>query len=186
MTAQTQVTDEELYRRAKDGDRRAFETLYDRRHQGLYRYALHMSGNHAIAEEATHDAFLSLIQPASRFDPRFGTVEAYLYGAVRNISRRMRPTLALEQPEEPVAAGDLLSELIGDEEASALHVAVRELPEAYRDAVILCDLEERTYEEAARIMRCPVGTVRSRLSRARGILAGRLAGMRTRAEAAGD
>jgi RNA polymerase sigma-70 factor (ECF subfamily) len=186
MTAQTQVTDEELYRRAKEGDRRAFETLYDRRHQGLYRYAMHMSGNHAIAEEATHDAFLGLIQPGSRFDPRLGTVEAYLYGAVRNIARRMRTTLAIAQADESAADRDLLSELIGDEEVSALHVAIRELPEAYRDAVILCDLEEKTYEEAARIMHSPVGTVRSRLSRARGILAGKLSRMRTRAEAAGD
>ncbi len=186
MTAHTQVTDEDLYRRTKEGDRRAFETLYDRRHQGLYRYALHMSGNHAIAEEATHDAFLSLIQPASRFDPRFGTVEAYLYGAVRNIARRMRPALAVEPETELVAAGDLLAGLIGDEEASELHLAIRELPETYRDAVILCDLEERTYEQAARIMGCPVGTVRSRLSRARALLAARLAGMRVRTQAAGD
>jgi RNA polymerase sigma-70 factor (ECF subfamily) len=130
MTAQTQVTDEELYRRAREGDRRAFETLYDRRHQGLYRYALHMSGNHAIAEEATHDAFLSLIQPASHFDPRLGTVEAYLYGAIRNMTRRRRFSLSIEPLDEPAAAGDLLSELIGDEEASALHLAIRELPEA--------------------------------------------------------
>lgn len=186
MTAHNQVTDEELYRRAKEGDRRAFGILYDRRHQGLYRYALHMTGNHASAEEATHDAFLSLIQPASRFDARFGTVEAYLYGAVRNIARRIRPAFPMEESREATEPGDLLADLIGDEEASALHVAIRELPEAYRDAVILCDLEERTYDEAARLMRCPVGTVRSRLSRARGILAAKLSGIRGRVKAAGD
>jgi RNA polymerase sigma-70 factor (ECF subfamily) len=186
MTAQPLVTDEELYRRAKEGDRRAFETLYNRRHQGLYRYALHMSGNHAIAEEATHDAFLGVIQPSSRFDPRFGTVEAYLYGAVRNIARRARPALAVEPSGEPVSNDDLLDSLIGDEQASALHLAIRALPEAYRDAVILCDLEERSYEDAAGIMGCPIGTVRSRLSRARSLLAEKLAYLRTHAEAAGD
>jgi len=69
---------------------------------------------------------------------------------------------------------DVLGGLIGDERAAALHKAVRELPDAYRDAVVLCDLEERSYEDAARLMECPIGTIRSRLHRARSMLAAKL------------
>jgi RNA polymerase sigma-70 factor (ECF subfamily) len=57
---------------------------------------------------------------------------------------------------------------------AALYATLRQLPEPYRDAVVLCDLEERSYEDAARLMGCAVGTVRSRLHRARALLAARL------------
>ena len=69
---------------------------------------------------------------------------------------------------------DILGEIILDEKMMALRQAVRELPESYRDAVVLCDLEERNYDEAAQLMGCPIGTVRSRLHRARALLAAKL------------
>jgi RNA polymerase sigma-70 factor (ECF subfamily) len=179
-----ECTDEELFAKIKSGDRRGLEQLYERREPGLFRYALHVSGNHAIAEEATHEAFLALIQPNVRFDPGRGSLEGYLYGMVRNLVRNMLRNQPAESSHEPVATGSVLQSLIGDERASALHRAIRELPEAYRDTVILCDLEERSYEDAARAMECPVGTVRSRLHRARSLLAAKLTPGKAAAEMA--
>jgi RNA polymerase sigma-70 factor (ECF subfamily) len=88
---------------------------------------------------------------------------------------RLRPTaLGLEDIDEPATDEDALRDLIDDQRTAALIEAVQELPAAYRDAVVLCDLEERSYEDAARIINCPVGTVRSRLHRARGLLAAKM------------
>jgi len=127
-----------------------------------------------MAEEATHEAFLSLMQPGSRFDPARGSVEAYLYGTVRNLIRGMRRARTSEPEREASVEHDMLGRLIGDEMTAALHAALRDLPVPYRDAVVLCDLEERSYEEAAHLMECPVGTVRSRLHRARAMLTAKL------------
>ena len=69
---------------------------------------------------------------------------------------------------------DIVGGLISDEGLVALRIAVDELPPNYREVVVLCDLEERNYDEAARLIGCPVGTIRSRLHRARGLLAGKL------------
>ena len=181
-----QPSDEELYRRIREGDREALGTLYERREAALYRYALQVSGNRTMAEEAVHEAFSELIRPRSGFDAGRGSLEAYLYGIVRNRLRVARRLAPMENASEPAAEDDILRRLIEDEAAAALYSAVRELPEAYRDAVLLCDLEERSYEEAAQLMDCPVGTVRSRLYRARRLLAAQLsrydwpAGERTR------
>jgi RNA polymerase sigma-70 factor (ECF subfamily) len=169
-----ELSDEELYRRMRKGDRMAFAELYDRRGAPLHRYVLHISGSQSAAEEVTHDVFLRLIRPDSSFDDRRGTLEAYLYGMARNLVRVMRRHQSVETSGEPVAENTILGDLIRNERIAALHAALRELPGAYRDAVILCDLEERSYEEVARIMACPVGTIRSRLHRARLLLAARL------------
>lgn len=171
-------TDEDLYRRMRAGDRGAFEQLYERREPALFRYALHASGDRTIAEEAVHEAFFALIQPAVRFDPERGRLEGYLYGIVRNRVRVAMRTRPAEPSREPAAESGLLHSLIGDEQVRALRGAIRELPGAYRDAVVLCDLEERSYEDAARVMECPVGTVRSRLHRARAMLASKLQSLR--------
>jgi RNA polymerase sigma-70 factor (ECF subfamily) len=86
---------------------------------------------------------------------------------------------------EPETAEDALRDLIDGERSSALLAAVKDLPPGYRDAVVLCDLEERSYEEAAKVMDCPVGTVRSRLHRARALLTAKLRWMRTAGEGQG-
>ena len=86
----------------------------------------------------------------------------------------MSRTLDIASDEDPLSSGDLLAELIDDERTTALYEALAELPPGYRDAVVLCDLEERSYEEAARLMQCPTGTVRSRLHRARLLLSAKL------------
>jgi RNA polymerase sigma-70 factor (ECF subfamily) len=169
-----ELSDEELYRRMKKGDRMAFAELYDRRSAPLHRYVQHISGSYSAAEEVTHEVFLRLIRPNSSFDDRRGTLEAYVYGMARNLVRVMRRHQSVEPAAEPAAEHNILGELIRNERTAALYAALRELPDAYRDAVTLCDLEERSYEDVARIMACPVGTIRSRLHRARLLLAERL------------
>jgi RNA polymerase sigma-70 factor (ECF subfamily) len=123
--------------------------------------------------------FLRLIGPGGRFDEGRGSLEAYLYGLARNLLRGKSRTAVIAAGEEDAPSGeDLLSELIDDERTAALYEALAELPAGYRDAVVLCDLEERSYEEAARLMQCPTGTVRSRLHRARLLLSAKLAPLR--------
>jgi RNA polymerase sigma-70 factor (ECF subfamily) len=97
-----------------------------------------------------------------------------MYGVARNLVRTARRKNRTEDPVDQPFEDDILGGLITDENVAALQQAIRELPEQYRDAVVLCDLEERSYEEAARQMGCPVGTVRSRLHRARGLLTAKL------------
>jgi RNA polymerase sigma-70 factor (ECF subfamily) len=167
-------TDEELYRRIKNGDRDALAELYERREPGLYRYALYTSGSRSVAEEVTQEVFLRLIGGGVPFDERRGPLEAYLYGVARNLLRRRTESLGLEHAGDPASDENTLRELIRDQRTVALVAAVRELPPGYRDAVVLCELEERSYEEAARLMGCPIGTVRSRLHRARALLSAKL------------
>ncbi len=166
-----QQTDEQLYRQMRKGDRRAFAALYERYERALYRYALHMSGNRTSAEEISHEVFVRLMGPHLNFDEQRGTLEAYLYGVARNLVRVMRRRGEPEDPVEQAVMHDILGAMIRDETVTALYAALDGLPERYRDAVVLCDLEERSYEDAAGIMGCPVGTVRSRLHRARALLA---------------
>jgi RNA polymerase sigma-70 factor (ECF subfamily) len=175
-------SDNELYNRIREGDRQALGALYERHEGALYRYALQVAGNRTMAEEAVHEAFAALIAPRPGFDGARGSLEAYLYGIVRNRIRVARRLAPVEDAREPAAKDDVLGTLIADETSAALHGAIRELPEAYREAVALCDLEERSYEDAARLMDCPVGTVRSRLYRARRLLAAKLSRYRMPAE----
>ncbi len=167
-------SDEELYRLMRRGNQRAFATLYERREPALYRYALHMSGSQSVAEEVAHEVFVRLIGPHLHFDESRGSLEAYLFGVARNLIRAIRRQGSTQEQVEQTAEHDILGDMIKDETTAALYRALDELPDGYRDAVVLCDLEERSYEDAARIMGCPVGTVRSRLHRARALLATRL------------
>ncbi len=174
MTGAQKLTDEELYSRIRNGDRDALAVLYEKRRPGIYRYALHMTGNREVAEEIAQDVFVRLIAPNCGYDERQGPLEPYLYGIARNTMRKLRPTVGLDEAPERVAEGDVLGSLMDGQATAALYRAIRELPAAYREVVALCDLEERSYEEAARLAGCPVGTVRSRLHRARALLAGKL------------
>jgi RNA polymerase sigma-70 factor (ECF subfamily) len=102
-------------------------------------------------------------------------VQAFLYGVARNhvlrVLERNRPGLPLDDEiEHPGAGGDALAALTREEMLRSVRQAVLALPAHYREVVVLCDLEEMEYAEAAAALGCAVGTVRSRLHRARGLL----------------
>jgi RNA polymerase sigma-70 factor, ECF subfamily len=205
MTKGIELTDDGLLRRMMAGDEDAFTLLYRRRHPSIFRFALHMSGNVAVAEDVTQEVFMTLIRDARRFDPSRGSLGGFLLGVARNHLRKRweqdRRSVPLAEDADELghtlvgpagfdngnANGSASSNGNGNGKGStAFHSshdlfasletvgrvrrAIQALPENYREAVVLCDLEEMSYEEAAEALDCPVGTVRSRLHRARALL----------------
>lgn len=158
------------------GDREAFAALYRRRQGAIYRFALRMCGSQAAAEDITQDVFLTLIRQPRGYDPARGSVAAFLYGIARKlVLRRSGREQPLEEDADAVAFGEHPDmELVRAEAVESVRAAVLALPLHYREAVVLCELEEMDYAEAAAALGCAVGTVRSRLHRARQMLAQRL------------
>jgi len=174
MTA-LEHSDPELLALSLRGREEHFAELYRRRQGGVYRFALQMSGCAAMAEDVTQETFLTLLQSGSKFDGARGSVAAFLYGIARNLVRRRLDRDRRYEPEEDSAAdGDLLDDLTRTESIERVRQAVLSLPPVYREVVVLCDLQETSYEDAASALACPIGTVRSRLSRARQMLATKL------------
>ncbi len=173
-------TDEELLLQIRSGDEQAFLGLYRRRQGPIYRFALHMSGSPALAEDITQEVFLALIRDECGYDPERGTLSGYLFGIARKLVLRYmdrgRSDVALDAEGEDApwpelaAQEDVLADLTRREGIESLRRAVLALPRRYREVVLLCDLEEVDYADAALALGCPIGTVRSRLHRARALL----------------
>ncbi|MGA2324776.1 MAG: RNA polymerase sigma factor [Bryobacteraceae bacterium] len=172
------LSDEDLLQRMLSGDEEAFVALYLRRQGGVYRFALHMSGSATAAEDVTQEVFLALMRDGAKFDPRRGSLAAFLYGIARNhvlrsldrpASRELEARAELASPDS-----DPLGLVTRNETIEWVRSAVLALPLHYREVVVLCELHEMDYAQAATAMGCAVGTVRSRLHRARGLLAQRL------------
>ena len=171
--------DNDLLRLISAGDEAAFLEFYNR-HQGpVYRFALQMSGKTEIAEEVTQDVFVAVMK-AAKYDPSRGSVPAFLYGIARNLVLRClareKPYLTLlDDPEGEYTnriadPTDLERELSLSERIGTLRKAVLALPPVYREVVVLCDLHEMDYVQTAAVVGCAVGTIRSRLHRARALL----------------
>jgi len=182
----TNERDDVLLRRSAKGDEEAFALLY-RRHQGpLFRFALRMSGNSWAAEEIVQDVFMTVIREPNKFDPERGTLGAFLYGVTRNrIMKHLERTprdLSLDEKADcnPSAQAGASAPVTPSEWAELrerrerVRTAVLELPVEFRETVVLCELEELSYEEAARLLECPIGTIRSRLHRGRALLLAKL------------
>src|SRR4029077_5198109 len=88
MTISVELPEDGLIRRILSGEEEAFVLLYRRKHPAIYRYALHMSGNVAVAEDVTQEVFMALIRDLKRFVPARGTVGGFLFGIARNHLRR--------------------------------------------------------------------------------------------------
>jgi RNA polymerase sigma-70 factor, ECF subfamily len=176
-----QDRDHDLLQRIASGDESAFLAFY-RRHQGpVYRFAIQMSGKTEIAEEVTQDVFMVVMSSAKQYDATRGSVPAYLYGIARNfvmrcLERERQYIALLDDPgrdhaEQPAGGQNVLDHLTRNERVESLRKAVLALPPAYREVVVVCDLEEMDYADAAQALGCAVGTIRSRLHRARALLA---------------
>ena len=189
------LTDEQLLAQALAGDEEAFTVLYRRRQGPVFRFALHMSGSTQVAEEVTQDVFVFLVQRGHDFDPSRGALGAFLFGVVRNYVRRalershtdaMLHTPADDEAQSLVTEDDPAEGIARRQTSTALWKAVLSLPEHYREAVVLCDLQDVSYQDAAAALDCPVGTVRSRLNRGRSMLAQKLRRRAAPASAAGS
>jgi RNA polymerase sigma-70 factor (ECF subfamily) len=180
MTPDLPETDDELLKRLRSGDEQAFVILYRRRQAALYRFALHISNSMPVAEDVTQEVFLALLREECGYDPARGTLSGYLFGIARKLVLRQLErgradaTLEIDAEDgvlaELAVSDDPLVDLTNREGIAALRRAVFALPRRYREVVVLCDLEELDYADAAVALGCPVGTVRSRLHRARALL----------------
>jgi RNA polymerase sigma-70 factor (ECF subfamily) len=178
--------DDVLLRQAARGDEEAFTLLYRRHQAALYRFALRMTGNNWAAEEIVQDVFMTLMRQPKKYDASRGTIGAFLYGITRNrvmkhLERLPREVALEEKNEDGTGSGIVLQDNATPatwaekrERVEQIRAAVLELPAEFREAVVLCELEEMSYEEAATMAGCPIGTIRSRLHRGRALLLAKL------------
>ena len=186
MKPHTDASDSELLQSMLAGEEEALAALYRRRQGGVYRFALQMCGSKVLAEDVTQEAFMVLIRDGQTFDPERGSLNGFLMGVARNLLlrrlQRERFYVPMEEDSENAANGNKsflmtggpLDDLSRTEAITSVRTAVLALPERYREVVVLCDLQEMSYVEAAEILSCAVGTVRSRLHRARALLTEKL------------
>jgi RNA polymerase sigma-70 factor (ECF subfamily) len=176
------VDDAGLLEAARRGHADAFSELFARYQGPIFRYAVHMCGREA-GDDVVQETFLAVLRDPVRFDPLRGTVGGYLFGIARHhVFKRLRSRggNTVESLDEVLTAQavvqpDALDHLTRAETVAAVRDAIASLPPAYREVVVLCELHEMSYVEAADVMQCPIGTVRSRLHRAKSMLMTRLA-----------
>jgi RNA polymerase sigma-70 factor (ECF subfamily) len=199
MRIAEQERDDVLLRRAAKGDEEAFLLIYRRHQAPMYRFALRMTGNTWAAEEIVQDVFMTLMRDPKKYDATRGALGAFLYGVARNrvmkhVERLPREVALEEKNEDGTGFGIVLQDastpamwLEKRERVRQVRDAVQELPVEFREAVVLCELEEMSYEEAAQMAGCPIGTIRSRLHRGKALLMAKLEmlrGVRRRASVA--
>ena len=192
-------SEDDLVRRLLAGDEGAFVLVYQRWQAPIYRFAHHMSGNTSVAEDVTQEVFMTLIREGSRFDPALGSLSGYLFGIARNHVRkrydrdRFLVPFIENSPDDGRSNGHAGRngngmhpsivvapvDLGRGETIAMVREAVLSLPGHYREVVVLCDLQEMSYEEAALVLACAVGTVRSRLHRARTLLTEKLSDLQS-------
>jgi RNA polymerase sigma-70 factor, ECF subfamily len=175
-----------LLARMKQGDEEAFVELYRRHRDCVYRLAMLYSGSTAHAADVTQETFVHFMTRPHQYDPMRGTLAAWLCGIARNMARKA--VGGREDATDPERLADdtapheshidhdtPLDRILRGEVAEQVRRAIAMLKPHYRDILILCELSELSYAEAAQVAGIDIGTVRSRLSRARAQLAQRLA-----------
>jgi RNA polymerase sigma-70 factor, ECF subfamily len=171
-----------------DAEFDAAATLIYRRHSpAVLRFATMIASSREIAFDATQEAFIWLATVgdkggASKFDATRGSLAALLCGVARNHVLRLQTSDARFVLPEDDAALDALVEahnhehdgmpvafeqLEQSQRSAALLAAVGQLPYEFREVIVLVELEGISYEQAASVIGCPIGTIRSRLSRAK-------------------
>lgn len=168
------TTDEALLKRAGEGDQAAFLELYERHRQPIFRFAYRLLGEVDIAEDVTHDCFLSLIRKPENFRPERASLRTYLFAAARNLALKYfrnsgRETGLEEMTEEPQLSPrhEPLRKLLDEELAAEVRRAVFSLPPLQREALVLFEYEGLSLNDIAEITGADVGAVKGRLYRAR-------------------
>lgn len=171
-------SDERLLLAAREkGDEQAFRLLYERHRLPLFRFAYRSIGDRQAAEDVVHDCFVALLQDSTRFDPARATLRTYLFAAARNQVLKRFAKRAGEASLDDADAGSLaadelstpepLRQVLSREIAEIVRRAIERLPQAQREAILLFEYEELTLAEVAHVTGADIGTIKSRLHRAR-------------------
>ena len=161
------------------GDEHAFAELYHRHSAEVYRYAYGMCGAKPVAEDCTQEVFLNVLQDSAGYRGSLGSVRSWLLGTARyKVIDRFRQLGRFDMGLDIDCLADSAQTaeqgFENRQRINDVRRAIAALPLRYREVIVLCELEELSYAEAATTIDCPVGTVRSRLHRGREMLATKL------------
>lgn len=148
----------------------AFTELYDRHANAVFAFVLMVGGSRGIAEETTQETFMHVLENAQKFDAgRAASARPWLLGIARNFMRSLKRHERFSEnlADEPACTETPEWALGISQRAEATLNAIRLLDREQREVLVLCVLQEQDYQTAASVLDIPVGTVRSRLSRAR-------------------
>jgi len=169
-----QETDERLLESAAKGETSAFQILYERYRDPIFRFAYRMLASAEAAEDVTHDCFLSLIKEPGRFDSGKASLRTYLYAAARNQAVKRYQDFNRESPLEDFSNDFLVPEnhgpsqrVLDTELASEVRRAIASLPPLQREALVLFEYEDLSLAEIGAIVGADSNTVKARLFRAR-------------------
>ena len=183
-------SDEHLLERAKDGYKPAFDIFYQRHKRVILNYVYRMVGSRDRAEDMAQEVFVKAYVSLQRYRSE-GKALNWVYTIASNLCKneiragRLRRSVSLDKElkgAEGLTFGDVVpsgtttprEDAMNRESALILQGEIEKLPVKYRDVIVLCDIQGHSYEDAASILRCRVGSVGSRLSKARLILAAKL------------
>ena len=174
------MTDERLLERAAQGDETAFQILYERYRDGIFRFAYRLIGSVEAAEDVTHDCFLSLIKEPGRYDPERASLRTYLYAAARNLALKQfnyfsRASAIDEFSEHASTDNGPIGRMLDSELSAQVEQAIASLAPLQREALVLFEYEDLSLAEIAAVVGADVGVVKSRLFRARDTMRQRLA-----------
>lgn len=184
LSERLSASDAALAARIACGDAEALRPLYQRHRATVYRFALLWSGSAATAADVTQDVFLHLLANAGDYEAARGPLLPWLLGIARNMAYRRSGVDARYVPEDDTreppadAAPGQEAAIDTQRDLARLRAAIAALPPHYRDVLVLVELAERSYAEAAAICGCELNTVRSRLFRARALVTRSLAAPR--------
>ena len=163
-----------LLKRAAGGEAEAFRTLFEAHHEAVFRVAYRLTNEREAAEDITQDCFLRLMSDRNKFDAARGSLRQFLYGMVRNLvlqfwqARGRTVSLSDDLGDGPPATDALpVDAIVIGEIGEAVQAAVSNLPVLQREAIVLFEFEELSLEEVAAAVGSDVGTIKSRLHRAR-------------------
>ena len=188
------TTDTDLLPGCRSGDEAAWRTLVERYSRKVFGLAYRFTGKADEAEDLTQEVFVKVYQTLHRYRETDGPFGAWLMAVARNHAidhyRRGRQE-RMRRTEDPLVletapSGDEhpIAELEREERAKLVHTGLRSLPPDLRTPLVLCDLQGLPYDQIAAELQLPLGTVKSRINRARLELAKRL--LRRRADLVGD
>lgn len=165
-------TEKDLVFLAQQGDRNAFGELVRRHYQGVVRVVYRMCGDTALAEDATQEAFIRAWVNLPSFQPS-APLRSWLYRIAINAALdvlRRKPEESLEENQVTMIADQAAgpeTALIEKERVALVQQAVKNLPEAARSVLVLREYGDLSYQEIAKVLDIPIGTVMSRLNYAR-------------------